>query len=98
MFIFDADGVLPLFTVLVVEALLILIPGELFVGLDNCCIIEFNEPIFPSWLNPPMFTIPSHPVRGANILSPLSITDKGTPTQLEGLPLNRIALFTQCSA
>jgi hypothetical protein len=45
-----------------------------------------------------MFTIPSHPVGGASILSPLSTTDKGTPTQLEGLLLNRIALFTQCSA
>jgi hypothetical protein len=61
-------------------------------------ITEFNEPIFPSWLNPLMFTIPSHPVGGASILSPLSTADKGTPTQLEGLPLSRIALFTQCSA
>jgi hypothetical protein len=60
--------------------------------------IEFNDPKFPSWLNPLMFTIPSHPAGGASILSPFSTTDKGTPTQLEGLPLNRIALFTQCSA
>ncbi len=43
-----------------------------------------------------MFTILSHPVGGASIPSPLRSTDNGTPTQLEGLPLNRIALFTQC--
>jgi len=42
-----------------------------------------------------MFTIPSHPVGGASILSPLSTTDKDTPIQLEASPPNRIALRTQ---
>jgi hypothetical protein len=60
--------------------------------------IEPKEPIFPSLLNACIFNTPLHPAGGASILSPLSTTDRGTPTQLEASPPNRIAFRTQCIA